>query len=99
MNAPQVSATSAPRHGGRARPVTRLLVVLVRAYQWLISPLLGPSCRHLPTCSEYAVEAFEVHGPLRGLWLSLWRFLRCNPWGTSGYDPVPPRAIRGAHRR
>jgi len=96
MSAPQISAPSAPRPGG---PVTRLLVALVRVYQWLISPLLGPSCRHLPTCSEYAVEAFEVHGPLRGLWLSLWRFLRCNPWGTSGYDPVPQRVRREARRR
>lgn len=61
----------------------------IRLYQWIISPLLGPHCRHLPTCSNYAIEAIQRHGPGRGSWLALRRLLRCQPWGTSGYDPVP----------
>lgn len=72
----------------------RLLGALLRApihaYRLLLSPLVGPRCRHLPTCSEYALEALRVHGPWRGLRLTAWRLLRCQPWGTSGYDPVPP---------
>jgi len=63
----------------------------IRAYQWLISPILPGSCRHLPTCSQYAVEAIDIHGPFQGFWLALKRVLRCNPWGSSGYDPVPPK--------
>jgi len=62
---------------------------LIRAYQLVISPVLGPSCRHLPTCSEYTSEALALHGPARGGWLGLCRILRCHPWGSSGYDPVP----------
>jgi hypothetical protein len=62
---------------------------LIRIYQLLISPLLGPRCRHLPSCSDYASEAIALHGPLRGGWLGLCRLARCHPWGTSGYDPVP----------
>ncbi len=62
---------------------------LINGYQWLISPVLGPHCRHLPTCSEFALEAFERHGLWRGAALSIGRLLRCHPWGTSGYDPVP----------
>ena len=51
--------------------------------------MLGPSCRFTPTCSQYAVEAFKKHGPLKGLYLTIRRLLRCHPWGGSGYDPVP----------
>ena len=69
------------------------LKVLVRGYQILISPLLPPSCRYEPSCSSYALEALEVHGPFRGSWLALKRLARCHPneWlgGGSGYDPVP----------
>ena len=65
------------------------LRVFVRLYQLLISPLLLPSCRFLPSCSDYAIEAIERHGALQGLGLALWRLARCNPWGGSGYDPVP----------
>jgi uncharacterized protein len=68
------------------------LRVLVRLYQLLISPLLLPSCRFLPSCSDYAIEAIERHGALPGLGLALWRLARCNPWGGSGYDPVPDSA-------
>jgi putative membrane protein insertion efficiency factor len=66
-----------------------LLVLPIRFYQLAISPLLGPSCRFTPTCSEYARQALMKHGPIKGLYLAIWRILRCNPWGGSGYDPVP----------
>ena len=68
-----------------------LLILPIRFYQLAISPHLGATCRFTPTCSQYAVEALRIHGPVRGLWLSVRRILRCNPWGGSGYDPVPPR--------
>jgi putative membrane protein insertion efficiency factor len=75
---------------GMFRP-DRMLMGAVRLYQLAISPLMPPSCRHLPTCSEYAVEALREHGLLRGGWLALTRIARCHPFGTSGYDPVPAR--------
>ena len=65
------------------------LVMLVRFYQVCISPLKPACCRFTPTCSAYAIEALRKHGPIKGLWLAIWRILRCNPWGGSGYDPVP----------
>ena len=65
--------------------------VLVRGYQLVLSPLIGPRCRFLPTCSEYALEAFAVHGFLGGMRLTLRRLLRCHPLGGSGLDPVPER--------
>ncbi len=65
------------------------LIGLVRGYQLLLSPISGPCCRHLPTCSEYTTEAIARHGVCRGSWLAVRRIARCNPWGTSGYDPVP----------
>ncbi|MDD6181043.1 MAG: membrane protein insertion efficiency factor YidD [Desulfovibrionaceae bacterium] len=72
----------------------RLCLLPVRIYQYCISPLLPPSCRFIPTCSAYAVEAVMVHGVLRGGWLTLRRLARCHPWGGSGYDPVPPLTRR-----
>lgn len=66
-----------------------LLRALIRIYQLVIAPVIGPRCRHLPSCSEYAQEAIAQHGPLRGAWMGLCRISRCHPWGTSGYDPVP----------
>lgn len=69
--------------------VAWLLVLPIRFYQLYISPLLGPSCRFTPTCSEYARQSILKHGPIKGLALAIWRILRCNPWGGSGYDPVP----------
>jgi putative membrane protein insertion efficiency factor len=69
----------------------QLLILPVRFYQYSISPLLPNSCRHQPTCSQYTIEALKVHGLLKGSMLSAWRILRCNPWGTSGFDPVPPK--------
>ncbi len=69
-----------------------LITLMIRAYQLTLSPFLGPRCRFLPTCSEYAAEAFSCHGAWGGLRLSLRRIARCHPWGGSGYDPVPPGA-------
>lgn len=69
----------------------RLGILPIRFYQWVISPLLPPSCRYRPTCSEYGAEAIATHGLLRGTWLTAGRLLRCHPWGGSGYDPVPNR--------
>ncbi len=73
---------------------TVLSIALIRVYQYLISPLLGPNCRYQPTCSSYAVEAISRHGPLKGVWLALRRIGRCHPWGGAGYDPVPPTKER-----
>ena len=72
-----------------ARFLSWLLVLPIRFYQTCISPLTPPSCRFTPTCSQYAKEAILKHGPIKGLRLAIWRILRCNPWGGSGYDPVP----------
>jgi putative membrane protein insertion efficiency factor len=66
-----------------------LLTALIRSYQYAISPFLGRSCRYHPSCSEYAVEAVEKYGALRGGWLALRRIGRCHPWHPGGYDPVP----------
>jgi len=62
----------------------------LRAYKLTLSPLIGQQCRFAPTCSEYAAEAMIKHGPWRGSWMAARRVCRCNPWGGSGYDPVPP---------
>ncbi len=94
-----------------ARLAVAGLSALVRGYQLGISPLLGPRCRFLPTCSAYALEALRHHGPLKGTWLTVRRISRCHPWGGSGYDPVPgtegtpppapppPRTGAGDHER
>lgn len=66
-----------------------LLIGLVRFYQKAISPMFPPSCRYTPTCSSYCIEALKKHGPLKGLFLCIKRVGSCNPWGGSGYDPVP----------
>lgn len=66
-----------------------MLILPVKLYQLTISPLLPASCRFVPTCSQYAVEALKKHGPLKGSYLTFRRLLRCHPWGGSGYDPVP----------
>jgi len=70
--------------------LSRLLILLIRLYQRGISPLLGPRCRFHPTCSAYFIEALQKKGLLRGTALSIWRLLRCNPFGKGGYDPVEP---------
>ena len=68
-----------------------VLIWLLRAYRFAISPLYGQVCRFYPTCSAYALEAVTRHGALRGSWLALRRIGRCHPWNPGGYDPVPPR--------
>ncbi len=74
----------------------RLLIGLIRVYQWTLSPYLPASCRYHPGCSSYAAEAIARHGPVMGLWLAARRIARCHPWGGMGYDPVPPKAGRNA---
>ena len=64
----------------------RLLVGLVRVYQWVLSPLLGDRCKYHPTCSQYAIDALHEHGAARGAVLAAWRVLRCNPWSAGGVD-------------
>jgi len=70
-------------------PLKWVLLLLIYIYQKCISPLTPAACRFTPTCSEYAKEAIQKYGPIKGLGLAIWRILRCNPWGGSGYDPVP----------
>ncbi len=69
--------------------LSEALILPIRFYQRFISPLTPASCRFTPTCSQYAIEALRKHGPFKGFALAVWRILRCNPWGGSGYDPVP----------
>lgn len=66
-----------------------LLILIIKLYQVTLSPFLGRQCRYLPTCSNYGIEAIKKYGALKGGWLALKRILSCNPWGGSGYDPVP----------
>ncbi|MBQ1227600.1 MAG: membrane protein insertion efficiency factor YidD [Alistipes sp.] len=65
------------------------LILLVKFYRYCISPYTPSSCRFVPTCSQYAIEALTKYGPIKGGWLTLKRLSRCHPWGGSGYDPVP----------
>ncbi|MEA3244719.1 MAG: membrane protein insertion efficiency factor YidD [Gemmatimonadota bacterium] len=70
-------------------PVRHVLILMVRAYQVSIGPMLPPSCRYFPSCSAYAIEALEKHGAMRGTWLAMRRIARCHPFTPGGYDPVP----------
>ena len=74
-----------------------LLVWLLRGYQLLLSPMLGPRCRFYPSCSNYAIEALRVHGAARGSWLAARRVGRCHPWNAGGFDPVPPKGAKESH--
>ena len=67
----------------------RLIKICIRGYQLIISPIIGQRCRFQPTCSSYALEAVEEHGVIKGTYLGMKRVLRCHPWGSGGYDPVP----------
>jgi len=71
------------------RGFSGLFFVLIRAYQLLISPMLGANCRFSPTCSQYGLEAIQRYGPFKGGWMALKRISRCHPWGGHGHDPVP----------
>ena len=68
-----------------------ILIAPIKAYQLIFSPLFGPSCRFQPTCSNYAMEALQKHGIIVGLWLTIKRLIKCNPWGGQGFDPVPKK--------
>ena len=70
-----------------------ILLLMIRAYQALLSPLFYGSCRFHPSCSHYAAEAVEVHGPIQGTWLALGRLLRCQPFCKGGFDPVPEKTF------
>src|SRR5699024_10393795 len=81
-----------------SRPITvlrwlpiRILQAPIVLYRAIVSPLIGPRCRFAPTCSEYALQALALHGPIRGTWLAIRRVTRCHPLNPGGYDPVPPR--------
>lgn len=66
-----------------------LMILLIRIYQITLSPFIGRNCRYTPTCSNYGIEAIKKYGAIKGGWLTIKRILSCNPWGGSGYDPVP----------
>ena len=72
----------------------RILLAMIRFYRRAISPLTPASCKYIPTCSEYGLEAIERFGALKGGLLTLWRILRCNPWSRGGYDPVPQKKVK-----
>jgi len=80
-----------PETGDAPAWPVRIALGLIEVYRVALSPLLGPRCRYLPSCSEYAAEALRLHGLLRGGRLAVARLLRCHPWGGSGIDPVPPK--------
>lgn len=69
--------------------LAKVLLLLIRFYRVGISPLIPPRCRYTPTCSQYAVEAIQKYGAIKGLWLAIKRVARCHPWGGCGYDPLP----------
>ena len=69
----------------------KFLILLIRIYQITLSPFIGRSCRYYPTCSNYGIEAIQKYGAIKGGWLTIKRILSCNPWGGSGYDPVPEK--------
>jgi uncharacterized protein len=92
MSASELSSTaldSAEESGPTL--AARILIVPVLGYRRFVSPLLPPTCRFAPSCSEYALEALRRHGAARGLWLAVRRLARCHPFNPGGYDPVPPR--------
>ena len=69
----------------------KLMILLIRFYQKILSPLLPNVCRYTPSCSEYFIQALQIHGVMKGCWLGIKRILRCHPWGGKGYDPVPEK--------
>ena len=75
----------------RVFKMRRIAILFIRLYQILISPLLPPTCRFTPTCSSYSLEAFQQHGFFKGFYLTVRRILKCHPFHSGGYDPVPPK--------
>jgi len=75
------------------KPARRLAILPIRAYQLLLSPMVGDRCKYYPSCSEYAAQAINRYGILRGLVLAGWRLLRCNPWSRGGFDPVEEQRL------
>ena len=71
--------------------VTFPLILLIRGYQLIISPMLGSNCRFMPTCSEYALESLKTYGLIKGTYLTIKRIGKCHPWGSNGYDPIPTK--------
>lgn len=71
--------------------MSRIFIKLIKLYQYLISPLLGPTCRFTPSCSDYTVQALDRYGFLKGSWLGAKRLARCHPWCDGGHDPVPEK--------
>ena len=90
-----VRAQQAP-DSERAGPLAWVLLQVVRGYQLVLSPLLGPRCRFYPSCSAYAVTALRRHGAIKGTGLAAWRLLRCNPWNPGGIDHVPAKGSSAA---
>jgi uncharacterized protein len=70
-------------------PIAFIAKILIRSYQLFVSPILGPTCRFVPTCSQYTLGAIERYGVIKGAWFGVKRILRCHPWCDGGYDPVP----------
>jgi len=77
---------------------TRVVLYLLRGYKWALSPLLSPACRYVPSCSDYAMEAVDRYGVLRGGLMAIWRVLRCHPFVQGGYDPVVKSKILTSER-
>ncbi len=71
------------------KAIGKFFILLIHVYKYTLSPFLGQSCRYTPTCSSYSIEAIEKYGPFKGGWMAIKRIASCNPWGGSGYDPVP----------
>ena len=74
--------------------ITFPLIILIRGYQLIVSPLLGSNCRFIPTCSEYAIESFKSYGLIKGFFLTIKRIGKCHPWGSHGYDPIPTKEVK-----
>lgn len=79
-------------------PLQLVFMGIVRLYQVILSPILGPRCRFQPTCSSYALDAIKLHGGLKGGWLAIKRIIRCHPWGGHGFDPVPGMKTKSDER-